>query len=398
VVTGAGIVTALGLGWRVNADGFRAGRTAFRRVTLFDVSRHRVKTAAEVDLPSALPPTRLSSRREQRMDRAAQLLIHAAVEAWKQSGWAVSDNLPVVLGTSAVGMAVGEAYYRQTLQQPQRHHHQPTRALHYLAQTQARSMSEALGIHGPITLIANACASGTSAIGHAWELLRAGATDRVLTGGYDAVSLMVFSGFDALQALSPTLCRPFDAARDGLTLGEGAAVLTLETLDSARQRNAEILGEIIGYGSALDLHHLTQPQPQGEAALSSMNAACASAKITPEAVDYINAHGTGTPLNDSAEAQAITRWAGARAATLPVSSTKAGIGHLLGGAGAVEAVICLMALREQFVPPETFLEMPDPACGFPIVRQPTEAKLRVALSNSFGFGGSNATLIFRRWG
>jgi 3-oxoacyl-[acyl-carrier-protein] synthase II len=397
VVTGAGIVTGLGLGWRANSIGFRSGRTAFRPVTLFDVACHRVKTAAEVELPSLLPNTELSSRQEQRMGRASRLLLLAAVEAWKQSGWHNSNNLPVMLGTSAGGMSVGEDYYRQTILRPSRRRNQATRALHYQAQTQARLMAEALGVQGPITLISNACASGSNAIGMAWELIRAGIAHRVLTGGYDALSRMVFSGFDALQAMSPTVCRPFDAQRDGLTLGEGAAVLCLETLESASQRSAEILGEILGYGSALDLHHLTQPQPQGDGALAAMNEACATAGISPQDVDYINAHGTGTPLNDSSEAQAICRWAGARVDTLPVSSTKAGIGHLLGGAGAVEAVVCLMALREEFLPPESSLCSPDPTCRFPIVTRPTVAKIRIALSNSFGFGGSNASLIFRRW-
>jgi 3-oxoacyl-[acyl-carrier-protein] synthase II len=218
-----------------------------------------------------------------------------------------------------------------------------------------------------------------------------------LAGGYDALSLLVFAGFDSLQALSPTVCRPFDAHRDGLALGEGAAVMTLETLESARHRNAAILGELLGYGAAIDLHHLTQPYPEGDAALASMHTACAAAGVTPAEVDYLNAHGTGTPLNDSSEARAIHRWAGDRAATLPVSSTKAGVGHLLGAAGAVEAVVCLMALREQWLPPQTTLETPDPLCRFPIVRQPASARLEVALSNSFGFGGANATLVLRRW-
>src|SRR5204863_7912935 len=167
--------------------------------------------------------------------------------------------------------------------------------------------------------------------------------------------------------------------------GEGAAILTLETLQHARRRGAEILAEILGYGAATDVHHLTQPHPNGDAAFASMTAACASARVTPQQVGYINAHGTGTPLNDSAEAAAINRWAGASARTLPVSSTKFSIGHLLGGAGAVEALVCLMALRGQWLPPTSTLETPEPACAFPIVRKPTEAKLEYVMSNSFGF-------------
>jgi 3-oxoacyl-[acyl-carrier-protein] synthase II len=208
---------------------------------------------------------------------------------------------------------------------------------------------------------------------------------------------LIFAGFDSLQALSPTQCRPFDEQRDGLALGEGAAALTLEALEGAQTRGATILAELVGYGAATDLHHLTQPHPQGDAAVATMSEACQCARLKPGDIDYLNAHGTGTPLNDGAEAIAITRWAGARAATLPVSSTKAGIGHLLGAAGAVEATICVLALRGQWLPPMPATRTPDPACGFPLVTTPTNARLDNVMTNSFGFGGANATLIFRRW-
>jgi 3-oxoacyl-[acyl-carrier-protein] synthase II len=420
VITGAGIVTALGLGWKPNAEGFRAGRPAFRPVSLFDVSRQRAKTAAEVDLPDALPPTGLGRRQNGRLDRAGKMLLLAAIEAWQQAGWKSADepgradlpvspaaqqrrptgqtnDVPLVLGTTAGGMSLGEDYFRQAVQSPARHRRQPTRAIHYQPQVQARMVLDALGFGGPITIISNACASGSNAIGQAWNLIRRGQTERALAGGYDALSLLVFAGFDALQALTPTVCRPFDARRDGLALGEGAALVALETLEHAQRRNATILGELIGYGTTIDQHHLTQPQPEGNAALTSMNLACDAARLGPQEVDYINAHGTGTVLNDGAEALAISRWAGPRAATLPVSSTKASIGHLLGAAGAVEAVICLMALHEQWLPVQAAFETPDPACNFPIVRQSRDARVNVALSNSFGFGGVNATLILRRW-
>ena len=397
VVTGAGIVTALGRGWPANAAGFRAGRTAFRAVTQFDASRQRVKKAAEADLPAQMPATRLTARQAARLDRASALLLLACVEAWQQSGWEAADDIPVVLGTTSGGMPLGEDYFRQAVRTPHRHRHQPTRAFHYQAHAQGRIVLDALGLGGTLSIVSNACASGTCAIGEAWELIRRGAAERVFTGGYDALSQFVFSGFDALQALSPTSCRPFAQTRDGLAVGEGAAMLALETLASARQRNAEILGEIIGYASTIDRHHLTQPQPDGDTAFAAMTAACATAGVTPAEVDYLNAHGTGTPLNDAAEAAAINRWAGARADTLPVSSTKAGIGHLLGAAGAVEAVVCLMALGGQWLPPELIADPPDPVCRFPLVTRPQDARLRTALSNSFGFGGVNATLIFRRW-
>jgi 3-oxoacyl-[acyl-carrier-protein] synthase II len=397
VITGAGIITALGLDWESNAEGFRAGRTAFRPVSQFDVSRQRVKVAAEVDLPKTFPASRLNRRQLERLDRAGQMLVLAALEAWQQTGWEPAENLPLVLGTTAGGMLLGESYFRQALQQPQRHRQQATRAIHYQPQVQARMVLDALGFSGPITIISNACASGGNAIGHAWDLIRCGQAERVVAGGYDALGEMVFSGFDSLQALSPSVCRPFDARRNGLALGEGAAVVALETVESARRRGAEILGELIGYGTAIDQHHLTQPHPQGNTTLAVMKLACASAGVAPDEIDYINAHGTGTVLNDSSEALAISEWAGRRAATLPVSSTKAGIGHLLGGAGAVEAVACLMALREQWLPPEIAFETPDPACKFPVVNKPRDARLNVVLSNSFGFGGVNAALIFRRW-
>ncbi len=400
VVTGAGIVTALGIGWKRNAEGFRAGRRAFRPVSQFDVSRQRVKTAAEVDLPVeiSLPPASRVTRREfERLDRAGKMLALAAFEAWSQSGAPATDNLPLVLGTTAGGMLLGEAYYRQAIQHPHQRRHQPTRAIYYQPQVQGRMILDCLNLGGSVTVISNACASGANAIGQAWELIRSGHSQCALAAGYDALGELVFSGFDSLQALSPTVCRPFDAQRDGLALGEGAAVLCLETLDSARRRGARILGEIVGYASAIDQHHLTQPHPLGDTTVAVMTQACASAGVTPEQIDYVNAHGTGTVLNDGSEAAAISRWAGQRAASLPVSSTKASIGHLLGGAGGVEAVICLMTLREQWLPPQTVFESPDPACKFPIVTEPRDAHLEMVLSNSFGFGGVNASLIFRRW-
>lgn len=396
VVTGAGMVTALGRDWASNAAGFRAGKTGFRSVTLFDVSRQRVKTAAEVDLPASLPPTELRGRDERRLDRAAKLLLLAGSEAWRQSQWKSGDNVPVVLGTTSGGMAMGQDYYKQATTEPARHYRQPTRVTQYQAQSQAMTLCKAFGFSGPITIIANACASGANAIGHAWSLVRNGHASRVVTGGYDALSQLVFAGFDSLQALSPTTCRPFDATRDGLALGEGAAVFTLETREHAQARGARVLGEIIGYGAVTDTHHLTQPQPEGNAAFDSMTLACRSAGVAAEQIDYINAHGTGTPLNDSAEAAAINRWAGSCAQKMAVSSTKASIGHLLGAAGAVEVGVCLMALEGGWLPPTATTSAVEPACAFQFVTRPAERALEYALTNSFGFGGANASVVLKR--
>jgi 3-oxoacyl-[acyl-carrier-protein] synthase II len=401
VITGAGIVTALGIGWKINTEGFRIGRTAFRPVTLFDVSRQRSKIAAEMDLPEKLPATKLSPNCSRRLNRASKMLLHAAHEAWAQAGWQSQENLLVVLGTTSGEMCFGEKYVQQALKSPPSKKQQPTRLVHYQVQQQGLDLCNAFNFCGPITTISNACASGANAIGHAFEMLRSGRAQKVLTGGYDALCQLTFAGFDSLQALSPTPCRPFDAQRDGLTLGEGAAVLTLETFEHARKRNAKILGEIIGYGATTDTHHLTQPHPEGNAAFAAMTAACACAKISPEQIDYLNAHGTATPQNDATESAAINRWIGGASVlasrNLFVSSTKSGVGHLLGAAGAVEAVVCLMALRGQFLPPQISPGKIDPACRFQIVREPVDKKIEIALSNSFGFGGANASLIFRRW-
>lgn len=396
VVTGAGIITALGNGWKINAESFRAGKTAFRPVTLFDVSQQRTKIAAEIDLPE-MPATRLSPKNLRRMNRASKMLLLAAHEAWTQSGWQAQENLPVILGTTSGEMTLGQDYLRQALDAPLRAKSQAARVAYYQVQRQGMDLCDAFGFSGSVTTIANACASGSNAIGHAFEQIKTGRAEKILAGGYDALCHLTFAGFDSLQALSPRACRPFDATRDGLTLGEGAAILTLETLTSAQKRGAEILGEIIGYGAATDTHHLTQPHPEGNAAVAAMNAACASAGISAEQIDYVNAHGTATPQNDATEAAAINRWAGAHAEKLPVSSTKAGTGHLLGAAGAVEAVVCLMALRGQFLPPQLAMETIDSKCRFQIVREPVERKIETVLSNSFGFGGANASLIFRRW-
>ena len=205
----------------------------------------------------------------------------------------------------------------------------------------------------------------------------------------------MFAGFDSLKALSPTLPRPFDAERDGLALGEGAALLVLESRAQAVQRGVPILARLSGYGLATDLHHLTQPHPEGHAACRSMKMACRAANVTPGEIDYLNSHGTGTPLNDPAEAAAIAAWAGADVGKIRVSSTKGNIGHLLGGAGAVEAAVCLMAMQESFLPPTVHHRTTDPSCHFDLITSPRRATVRTALTNSFGFGGSNATLIFQ---
>jgi 3-oxoacyl-[acyl-carrier-protein] synthase II len=381
----------MGDDWAGNAAGFRAGRTAFKPVTLFDVSRQRVGTAGQVDLPERVAG--IGGREWQRMDRGTRMALIAAQEALAMAGLS-GGAMPVAVGTSAAAMPVGEQYYLQATQGRSRRQ-QLTRVETYQPQYQMAAMMRALEVQGPLRILSNACASGANAIGHAFQMVSEGKAERVLAGGYDALCQLVFAGFDSLQALSPSgIPRPFDAARDGLALGEGAGFVVVESLKAAQARGAKVLAKLLSYAAATDIHHLTQPHPEGDAALTTMERATRAAGLEPGQIDYINSHGTGTPLNDVAEANAITRWAGDAVGGIKVSSTKSAIGHLLGGAGAVESVLCLIALREQFLPASLGVREMDPAVKFDLVQQPREVAVQRVLTNSFGFGGANATLIF----
>ncbi|MEO5914526.1 MAG: beta-ketoacyl-[acyl-carrier-protein] synthase family protein [Luteolibacter sp.] len=398
VVTGTGIISPMGLGWTENLAGFRAGRTAFSPVTLFDVSRQRVGTAGQVDLPADAPDLGISRKTWSRMDRGSRLAWWAAREAMAEAGLS-GGEMPMMIGTSAAAMPIGEDYYKQAVSTTCGRSLQLRRVEMYQAQRQMTDMARELGVTGPMRIISNACASGANAIGHAFHLVRSGRAERVLAGGYDALCQLVFCGFDALQALSPSgIPRPFDAARDGLALGEGAGFVVVESAASAKARGARVIAEILGYGAATDIHHLTQPNPLGDTALATMQAACAMAGISPEQIDYLNSHGTGTPLNDIAEGNAIQRWSGDAVGKIKVSSTKSAIGHLLGGAGAVESVISLMTLEAQFLPASLGVREADAVCTFDLVRAHREAVVRRVLTNSFGFGGANASLIFGKEG
>ena len=329
------------------------------------------------------------------MDRGSRMAWLAAREALDTAGLSGGD-MPVVIGTSAAAMPVGEQYYLQAVDGKSKRG-QLTRVETYQPQFQMMEMMRALGVRGPLRIVSNACASGANAIGHAFQMVSEGKADRVLAGGYDALCQLVFAGFDSLQALSPSgIPRPFDAARDGLALGEGAGFVVVESLEAAKARRSNILARVLSYAAATDIHHLTQPHPEGNAALTTMEKATRAAGLEPEQIDYINSHGTGTPLNDVAEARAISRWAGESVSKIKVSSTKSAIGHLLGGAGSVESVICLLALRDQFLPASLNVREIDPVVEFDLVQQPRETTVNTVLTNSFGFGGANATLIFQK--
>jgi 3-oxoacyl-[acyl-carrier-protein] synthase II len=292
-------------------------------------------------------------------------------------------------------MSFGEAFYRAQVAK-RRTRARAAWLANYLPQKPVLDVEEAWPSAAPSQIIANACASGTNAVGHAFRLVRSGLHRRVLCGGYDAISEMVFVGFDSLQASTAEKIRPFDKARTGLVLGEGAALLALEEFESARQRGAPILAEITGYGISTDNHHLPQPHPSGIGPRQAMERALADAHRAPGEVDYINAHGTATVFNDATEGTAISEVFGDR---VPVSSTKSMMGHALGGAGAIEAAFSVLALREQFLPPNINLQEVDPAWRLNIVANAArDARVRCVVSNSFGFGGTNASIVLEEAG
>ncbi len=299
----------------------------------------------------------------------------------------------MIIGTTSGGMSFGQEYHRTQLTGTKH----PKRAgwlANYLPHKAVMNAQEACGIRMPVQIIANACASGSNAIGHAFALIRAGKYRRILCGGYDALSEMVYVGFDSLQASTADKIRPFDRARTGLVLGEGAGMLALEAWDSAISRGAPIIAEVTGYGISTDNHHLTQPHPSGIGPRQAMERALASARCNADDVDYINAHGTATAFNDATEGTAIAQVFGART---PVSSTKSMMGHSLGAAGAIEAVFSVLALEEQFLPPNINYDERDPAWDIEIVaNEAREARVGCVISNSFGFGGTNACIVLKK--
>jgi 3-oxoacyl-[acyl-carrier-protein] synthase II len=388
-VVGAGIVSPLGFGLSESLDSLRAGRDCITPVTRFSVAQCRCKTAGQISDEQLL--NQRSNRRRERLHRAANMMIYAVGEALRQANEFKPEL--AVIGTTSGGMSYGEDYYRSLRRQPQSRH-APSWIANYPAQKPAVDALEMFGISAPCQVIANACASGTNAIGYAFECVRSGRYQRLLAGGYDAISELVFVGFDSLQASTPEKCRPFDRERTGMTIGEGAAILALENMESAQARGANILGEVIGYGISTDNFHMTQPNPCGTGPREAMEEALDDAEITAGAVDYINAHGTATVFNDAAEAKAIHELFG----RVPVSSTKSMMGHSLGAAGAIEAVFCLLALQDQFLPPNINFRSPDQDVNLQIVANESQpADVQVVLSNSFGFGGTNASILMRRF-
>ena len=388
-IVAAGVISPLGRGMDDTLASLRANKDCVSPVTQFEVANCRCKTAGQVP-DQQLLDVGSNGKKSGRLHRSTRMMMAALEELFQQE----PDFKPelTVIGTTSGGMSFGENYYRG-LHQHRSQRHSPGWLASYPPQKPVLDAQEAFGISAPCQIIANACASGTNAIGHAFECVRSGKYQRVLAGGYDAISELVFVGFDSLQASTPEKCRPFDRDRSGMVLGEGAAVLALENLESARARGAQILGEIIGYGISTDNHHLTQPDPSGSGPRRAMEKALKEADISAEQVGYINAHGTATPFNDAAEGKAIAELFN----DVPVSSTKSMIGHSLGAAGAIEAIVCLLALQAQILPSNINFRNSDQDLDLKIVaNKAREAKIDIALSNSFGFGGTNASILIQR--
>src|SRR5438128_12260193 len=358
-VVAAGVVSPLGVGLAETADSLRKARDCVSPVTRFSVAQCRCKTAGQVP-DDGLLAGRGEEFRSHRLHRASHMMIQALREVVTQESQFKPEL--TVIGTTSGGMSYGEHYYR-SLRQAEKLRHAPTWIANYPAQKPVIDAQQAFGISAPCQVIANACASGTNAIGHAFECVRSGRYQRVLAGGYDAISEMVFVGFDSLQASTPEKCRPFDRHRTGMVLGEGAAILALENLESAQQRGAPVLAEIVGYGISTDNFHITQPDPTGVGARQAMERALQSAHVLANEVDYINAHGTATVFNDAAEGKAISELFNG----VPVSSTKSIMAHSLGAARAVEAIVCLLALQHQFLPPNINFRAQDEGVDLNIV-------------------------------
>ncbi len=376
-ISGFGCACSLGFHVSGITDSLRSGSAHVVPVDLFSVEGCQARTAAQFpgspdDFAAAVHVP------AKRWSRAAQSVLIVLAEALKDR----RDFQPdvVIVGTTSGGMDFGESFYRRAseggnLDSASR------RVRSYLPQTPVLDALRVLGIRSPVRVVSNACASGTNALGMAWHLVQSGQANRVIAGGYDTLSQLVYAGFDCLKASTPELCRPFDAGRSGLVLGEGAAFFLVE-------REGPI--KIAGYGSATDTHHLTQPHPSGSGPAMAMRRALDAANCEPDAVDYINAHGTGTPQNDACEAAAILSVCPEAA----VSSTKAMTGHTLGAAGAIEAAFCAISLQQGFLPPTLNFRSPDPGvCLDLVVNSSRETACRKVLSNSFGFGGANASIL-----
>jgi len=406
VITGVGVISPVGNDAQTFWASLLAGKSGIGPVTHFDASEFPTRIAGEV---KDFDPSAFMDKKDvKRTDRFVQFAIAATKMALEDARLKIEEQDPervgVYIGSGIGGLATWEDQHRVLLEKGPRRV-SPFLIPMMIANMAAGQVSIHFGLKGPNSAPITACATGTHAIGDAFKIIQRGEADVMVAGGTEAtIRPLAFAGFCAAKAMSTRndepekASRPFDKDRDGFVMGEGAGVLILEELEHAKRRGAPIIAEVIGYGMSADAFHLTQPDPDGDGAKRAMLAAIRDAGIRPEEVDYINAHGTSTELNDKVETQAIKAAFGEHAYKLAISSTKSMTGHMLGAAGAVEAIATALALRDQILPPTINYETPDPACDLDYV--PNEARrapVRVALSNSFGFGGHNATIALKRY-
>lgn len=407
VVTGMGAITPVGIGVGSFWEGLIASRSGAGPITLFDASEHRTRIAAEVS--DYEPEDHFDGRELRRLDRYTQFFLVAVREAIAQAKISYEDEDPaaaragVVVGAGFGGM---QAFIDEidTLRQRGPGRVSPTGVPKIIPNIAAGLASIEHHLLGPVTCVVTACSASANAIGDGAELIRRGAADVVVAGGAEAaVTDYAVAGFAQSRALSTrndepeAASRPFDRDRDGFLIGEGGGALVLEERDHALSRGVDILAEVTGYGMSADAYHITLPRPGGQGAARAMTHALADAGISPDDVGYINAHGTSTEANDATETAAIHITFGETAKQVPVSSTKSMTGHLLGGAGAVEAIACIQAVRHGVIPPTINYRTPDPECDLDYVpNEPREARIDHALSNSFGFGGHNVSLVLSR--
>jgi 3-oxoacyl-[acyl-carrier-protein] synthase II len=404
VITGLGAVTPLGLDAVSTWEAALAGRSGVDWIRAFDPADFPVRIAAEVK--DFDPTTVVAAKEARRMDRNVVLAVAAAQEAWSHAAvdGAVDPSRVGILVGSAIGGIAGIAEQHAVMLERGADRVSPFFLPSVLADTASGQIAIQLGLRGPNYAPVSACATGSTAVGEAAELIKRDQADVVLAGGTEAaVTPLVLAGFCAMRGLvaeeeDPTRAsRPFDATRAGFVMGEGACILVLEELESARARGATMIAEVLGYGASNDAHHLAQPEPEAVGVGEMMRAALSRAGVEPERVGYVNAHGTSTPLGDLAETRAIKLVFGDHAYQLAVSSTKSVTGHCFGAAGAIEAMMCALALRDGVLPPTINYRTPDPECDLDYVpNEARHAQLDVALSNAMGLGGHNACVVLGR--
>jgi len=407
VVTAIGAISPVGFSAKENWDSLMQGKSGIRRISLFDASLFNSQIAGEITDFKA-DPTVLSTKDTKKMDRFIQFAMVAGDEAIKSSGLDFS-KIDQTRAGSIVGVGIGglseiQAQYKEYLEKGPRRI-SPFFIPMVIGNLAAGQLSLKYGLKGPNYCTTSACSSSAHAIGESFRLIQSGLQDVMIAGGAESVVCeLAIGGFCAMRALSqrndePTRAsRPFDRGRDGFVLSEGAAILVLEELEHAKKRGAKILAEVAGYGTNSDAYHMTSPSPGGEGAARCMELTFADAKMTPSQVGYVNAHGTSTPQGDIEETRAVKSVFKENAKNIAVSSTKSMTGHLLGAAGALEAMYCVQTLQHQVCPPTINLEDPDPECDLNYVaHEPQPRKIEAALSNSFGFGGTNASLIFKKF-